>query len=110
MITFLRRLVWQVRFLLDGKLRPDPGRTHEFILIANFQEGRAAELCVLSLAHLKLTSEVSRLPNGRANVEFTVIAKAESRELRKARQAVNDAAVQHGGALVSCLVTMRPSS
>lgn len=96
--------------MFDGKLRPHPGRTHEFLLVANFAEGHDADLCVLSLSHLNLKSQVERLPNGRANAEFRIIAMAESDEFKSAKEAVSNTAIRHGGKLVSCLVLMRPST
>jgi len=109
-VTFWRRLIWRMRYLIDGRLRPDPGTTQEFLLIVNFAETRAADHCSNALSHLNMKSEVVPLPNGRANANFIVFAKPESKRFKSARDAVSEAAERHGGSLVSCFVLMGGSS
>jgi hypothetical protein len=41
-VTLWRRLIWHARYLISGRIRPDPGVTHEFELVANFAEAQSA--------------------------------------------------------------------
>ncbi|MBJ7311000.1 hypothetical protein ACFOLJ_20590 [Rugamonas sp. CCM 8940] len=109
-VIFWRRLIWHTRYLMSGRLRPDPGRTHEFELVANFAEAQSAEYCLMALQHLNMKSEVERLANGRANATFSFWAKPESSKFKDARDAITAAAKRHGGEVLLCAVVMRQSA
>ncbi|MRX07312.1 hypothetical protein GJ697_05635 [Pseudoduganella sp. FT25W] len=106
-VTLWRRLIWHARYLISGRIRPDPGVTHEFELVANFAEAQSAEYCLMALQHLNMKSAVARLANGRANATFNFFAKPGSSKFTEARDAVTEAARRHGGEVLLCAVVMR---
>jgi hypothetical protein len=108
-VTFWRRLIWHIRYLRSGRIRPDPGRIHEFELVANFAGAQSAEFCLMALQHLNMKAEVVRLVNGRANATFCFWAQPESSAFAETRDAIAEAANRHGGEVLLCFVVMRPN-
>lgn len=73
-----------------------PEKRYEFTLAASFDTRHAADMCVLALKHLNLAAEVTAIPNGRWNADFTFTMKGDPVAVDKIKSEI-DAAVQRQG-------------
>jgi hypothetical protein len=78
----------------------DPGKSHEFLIVVNFENEGSAMACEASLAHLKLATKVKGLQNGRWNVNITFTELADAGKVAAIKDPIEASAMAHGGKIL----------